>query len=274
MIKMKRKLKGAEIFYRIVGEGTPVVMLHGWGVDHRILSGCMEPVFAEGLQQGFQRIYLDLPGMGQSTENGHIRNSDDVLDVLLQFIDTIIPDKRFILVGESYGGYLARGLVNKRAEQILGLLMVCPLIFPGYRKGCVPELTVLESDDTLLFELGEQERSSFAYITVIRTRTVWERFKTDIYDALQHQNTKFLNEVLDGSFSYDVDSFTQIFDKPCLIIAGRQDCEVGYQDQFRLLERYTAATYMVFDRAGHNLQIEQPEQFTSAVRAWFKQYFS
>src|SRR5690606_32711693 len=42
------------------GEGTPVLALHGWGPDHRLMTGCLEPVFAN--RPGFRRIYPDLPG--------------------------------------------------------------------------------------------------------------------------------------------------------------------------------------------------------------------
>ena len=266
-------INGAKIYYQIIGTGTPVIMLHGWGVDHKIMSGCMEPVFESGLQN-FQRIYIDLPGMGKSKESDRIKNSDNMLEIISQLIDTIIPNKKFILVGESYGGYLSRGMVKQRPEQVLGLLLICPLIIPGYRMGKVPELKVMESDDIFLSELSEAERKSFEYISVIRTREVWKRFKSDIYDSLSLHNSYFLNEVLDGAFSYDVDTLEKPFDKPCLILTGRNDTEVGYQDQFKLLENYSSASYMVFDRAGHNLQIEQAEQFTSAARQWLNLYFN
>jgi len=177
------------------------------------------------------------------------------------------------LAGESYGGYLARGLVKLRPNQVLGLLLICPLVIPGYRKGNVPEMQVMESDDLFLAELSEQERSYFEFITIIRTRAVWEKFKCDVYDALLHQNSHFLDEVLDGAFSYDVDALDKPFDKPCLILTGRNDTEVGYQDQFKLLDNYISASYMVFDRAGHNLQIEQQEQFVTAVSEWIKSHY-
>lgn len=44
-----------------------------------------------------------------------------------------------------------------------------------------------------------------------------------------------------------------------VILAGKQDTEVGYKDQFKLLEKYPKATYCALHRAGHNLRIEQPK---------------
>ena len=45
------------------GEGLAVVAIHGNGVDHRILKA-----FDDVLEQadGLERIYLDLPGFGQT----------------------------------------------------------------------------------------------------------------------------------------------------------------------------------------------------------------
>ena len=33
------------IHYEIRGEGRPILMIHGSGPDHRLMLGCMEPVF-------------------------------------------------------------------------------------------------------------------------------------------------------------------------------------------------------------------------------------
>lgn len=49
---------------------------------------------------------------------------------------------------------------------------------------------------------------------------------------------------------------------------GRQDSYEGYKDAWTILERYPRATFAVIDRAGHNLQIEQPEIFNSLVNEW------
>ena len=260
------ELLGSKLYYSVHGDGIPVLNIHGWGVDHRLMKGCLEPVFETSGHQ-LMRIYFDLPGMGQSIASDAIKNADDMLDVIMAFIDAIIPEKPFILTGESFGGYLSRGLVQKRREQILGLLLICPLVIPGYRKGDLPAFRVMEKDSLLLDQLSDFERSCFESITVVQSRKVWERFKEDILDAINPSND-FLNHVLDGSFSYDVDALDKPYDKPSLILTGRQDAEVGYKDQFKLLEMYVGASYAVLDKAGHNLQIEQDVVFNSLVGEW------
>ncbi len=258
---------GTSIDYEVCGNGIPLVMLHGWGVDHRILSGPMEPLFSSD-SSGFKRIYIDLPGMGKSKAGPHIRNSDGMLDALFELLDDLIPGQRYLVMGESYGGYLARGMVNKRASQIAGVILLCPVVVPGYRKGQVEPLRVVEKDGAFLDTLSLKERKSFEYMNVILTENVWMRYQNDIYDTLRHQDAHFLNKMLDGAFSFDVDKLKEPFAAPCLIIAGKQDTEVGYRDQFELMKHYTNATYVALNRAGHNLQIEQPQLFASVISGW------
>ncbi len=257
------------LFYEICGEGLPLVMLHGWGVDHHILSGCMEPLFAEH-PAPIRRIYIDLPGMGRSPAAPHIRTSDHVLDALVELLDELIPGRRFLVMGESYGGYLARGMVRRHASRIAGLILLCPLVFPGCRRGNVEPLHVMEKDEAFLNTLSAADRASFEYLNVIRTESVWNRFRDDILEALRHQNTRFLTEVLDGAFSFDVDDLEKPFTAPCLILTGRQDTEVGWRDQLGLMGLYSNATFAALNRAGHNLQIEQPELFRSITRHWLR----
>lgn len=262
-------LSETDLYYEIHGEGIPIIMLHGWGVDHQIMSGCMERI-SEGWGYEFKRIYIDLPGMGKSKASKAIKSSDDILDVILEFIEVVIPEQKFILVGESYGGYLARALLQRKSHQVLGLLLICPLMYPGYRQGNVPKLKVIEQDSSFLESLSGKEKTYFEYITIVQNKEVFERFKTDIYESLVNQDSHFLNHVLEGAFSFDINKLEQPFDKPSLILLGKQDTEVGYKDQFQLLENYSRASFAVLDKAGHNLQIEQVKLFNSLVYEWLE----
>ena len=54
-------------------------------------------------------------------------------------------------------------------------------------------------------------------------------------------------------------------ERPTLILAGRQDATVGYQDTGAILENYLRATFPPLDCAGRNLQIEQEALFDAPV---------
>ena len=73
-------------------------------------------------------------------------------------------------------------------------------------------------------------------------------------------------ELRQAQFSYNADQV--YFDKPTLILSGRQDIAVGYKDSWDLLENFPRATYAVLDRAGHFLSIEQRALMQALVNEW------
>ncbi|TQK62292.1 serine aminopeptidase S33 family [Brevibacillus sp. AG162] len=113
---MRCEVNGVNLYYEEIGSGFPVVMIHGFSLDHRCMTGCLEPIFKK--RPGYRRLYIDLPGMGQTENYEHIHTTDDILEVVLAFIDQLIPGEPFFIAGESYGGYLARAVIEKRRDQV------------------------------------------------------------------------------------------------------------------------------------------------------------
>src|SRR5665647_1783407 len=74
-------VRGVPVEVEIHGTGTPLLMIHGWGVDRRLMTGCMEPLFDDDAP--WLRIYPDLPGMGGTPGDPAIDGSADVLGMLL-----------------------------------------------------------------------------------------------------------------------------------------------------------------------------------------------
>jgi pimeloyl-ACP methyl ester carboxylesterase len=265
---LKCRIRNSEVFYKVYGEGKPIISLHGFTLDHRSMIGSLEPIFE--CRDGWKRIYLDLPGHGLTPGQEWIKNSDDMLQVVLDFIDNVIPDTNFAIAGLSYGGYLARGLVHRRPKRILGLLLIVPRIIGRFEDRIRPEKAVLERDDEFLSSLGKQEREGFVDVAVIQTGKLLPRYAEEITSAVQIADSQFLERLKPGDddFSFEVDSLSVKFDGPTLILVGRQDHWVGYQDAWSIIEKYPHATFAVFDRAGHALQLEQNELFNVLVSEW------
>lgn len=257
-------MKHGIIDYEIIGSGKPVLIIHGWGISKITMKAAFEPVFAQ--LENYKRYYIDLPGMGDS-EHGEVKNSDDILELLHGFATDIIGEK-FIIAGQSYAGLLTRGFVYKYPELLEKIILLVPCIIPGVRQGRVEPLTVVERDDEFLATLTRQQFDNFTMMNVVLTREVWERYNSSVQPALDIADWDFLNNVLEGSFSFDPDDMAEPCRLPTLIIAAKQDTEVGYKDQFDLMRIYPNSTYCAIERAGHNLQIEQPELFENTVRTW------
>jgi pimeloyl-ACP methyl ester carboxylesterase len=263
-------LGNVSVYYESLGEGTPVLMIHGFSPDHRLMKGCMEPIFAD--RPGWKRVYFDLPGMGRTRGEPWIDRSDKVLEVVLAFVDRLLPNQHFLVVGESYGGYLARALILKRRQFVDGLVLICPLIVPHQKKRSLPARRIIVEDPRLMSEMDESDAEEFASTAVLQTRKNWERFRDEILVGLRAADSVYLEHL--GSvgypFSFDIDSSRDQYDKPVLIVAGRQDTSVGYRDTWSVIEDYPRATLAVLDSAGHNLQIEQAQVFTALVSEWLE----
>lgn len=263
---MKLKIKDIEIFYKIVGKGKPIVVLHGLGLDHRIMTGCMEPIFKN--LNGWQRIYLDFPGMGKTKASDWIQSSDQMLDITLKFIQKIIPKKRFSLVGFSYGGYIAQGVSYKKTKLLDRLLLVCPVITS---KRTVPKHIILKKNPKLILSLSKQEKEEIKDLNT-QTKYLWEKHKKYILPALKINNLAFIEKLKNSGyyFSFDVTKFKKKLKKPVLIITGKQDSVVGYKNTMDIIDNFPFCSNIILDHAGHGLVFEQEKLFRILVKDWLK----
>jgi pimeloyl-ACP methyl ester carboxylesterase len=247
-------------------DATPVLALHGWPVDHRLMSGCLEPLFAR--RPGYRRLYPDLPGMGR-TPAGAAASSDDLLAAVLALIGTVLGTTPFLLVGESFGGYLSRAVVRALPHQVLGLALICPVGQTLDRDSRIrPPHQVLRATPGLLDDLDEVIRADFAEMAVVQTPETLRRFNDEVVPALQIADNEAIARIERRWHLSEGPDSRAPFDRPTLILCGRQDSSVGYEDQFALLPRYPRATFAVLDVAGHNLQIEQPALFETLMNDW------
>lgn len=258
-------IQDAEIYYEIIGEGKPIVMLHGCSIDHRAMKGCMEPIFQQ--HTGYKRIYIDLPGMGKSNAPRWIDSSEMLLDILTSCLKKILPNENFLLVGESYGGYLSRAITSKIPNKIDGLLLICPVVIAEHEKRTVPSTNLMKGDDVFLNSLSLEERREFCELAVIANEYTYNRYNEEIKPGLTVADDEFI-ENLQKNYRLTYSENEQKYVNPVLLLAGRQDIVVGYQDLLDVIEDYPRATFAVLDMAGHNLQIEQPELFEALVKEW------
>jgi pimeloyl-ACP methyl ester carboxylesterase len=250
------------------GDGRSIVVLNGGGPDHRCMTGCLEPAFRG--RDGWKRFYLDLPGTGKTQGREWIRSSDQMLDVVLDFIAAVIPGQRFVLAGSSYGAYLARGVLYRQPAQVDGLLMICPVVTPSLTERALPPHVTLMRDAPFMDSLPPAQRELFGSFAVVQTPRTWERTRDEVIVGLELADMGFLARLQAHGYalSFDVDDPSVRFEKPTLILLGRQDAMVGYRDAWTLVESYPRATFALLDRAGHNLPIEQERLFAALVEEW------
>ncbi len=262
------QFKNEPFYYEMLGEGTPILMLHGLGADMQLMKGCMEPVFKE--KGGYKRIYIDLPGMGGSSAALDFATADGVLEVLTAFAEEVIKGD-FLVAGQSYGGYLARGILSAFPERTAGLLLLCPVVIPTYEKRTLPENKKKKIDQSFFQTLSPEEQHDMMQGLVRINSENYEKMKAELLSGRERANTEFVGRLLKSySFSFDLEKRIGVYNKPAAFIVGRQDHITGYQDVWALVESYPSATFAALDMAGHALQIDRPELFAALVREWLQ----
>ncbi len=266
--EMEQKLRNCTVHYEVFGEGRPILVLHGANLDHRHMVDALERLFEN--REGWKRIYIDIPGHGKSPVDASIINHDQVLEILVDFMDEIIPGQNFAIAGESRGGYLARGIVHKRPDIVDGVLLIVPGRHVGSARESVPPHVTLVKADELVPTLAVNEVGRFERL-VVQSGEILEkirRFKIPAVVLADEAHQSRINE--NYEFSFDVDSPEKPFEKPALFLLGRQDSMVGYRDAWNAIEHFPRATFAILDKAGHSLSWEQPELFFSLVNEWLQ----
>jgi pimeloyl-ACP methyl ester carboxylesterase len=246
-----------DLRYVAHGTGTPVIVLHGAGVDHREPEACFDPIL--GQHAGLRRIYPDLPGMGRTQAPESVRSADDVLAVLLGLVDEVVGDGPALVVGHSAGAYYARGIAAQRTA-VVGIALVCPLLpetrdVPAHRP-------IVASPD-----LGDDDFRSYF---VMQTPEMLERYEQYVVPGAALADHAALERIgerweLTGPTPDGPD------ERPTLLVAGRRDSTVGYAATISLLHDYPNATLALVDGAGHALPHERPALLGALVAEWLDQ---
>jgi pimeloyl-ACP methyl ester carboxylesterase len=150
-----------------------------------------------------------------------------------------------------------------------GLFLVTPAqTMKGTKRDLPPNVTLVQ-DDELISELEPDEAEFFEEFAVVQSRALLESLRRDVLPALELAEHKFLENMENSiDFSFDIAALPGRFNKPSLILLGRQDSNVGYSDAWQILENYPRATFAVLDRAGHGLGVEQRGLFLALASEW------
>ena len=246
------------------GDGLPVVMLHGLMGDRRLISRFTESVLAE--RPGLRRLHLDLPAHGLSSGKG-ISSSDDVVDRVAAFLDDVLGAEPYAVVGNSFGGGIARALTAREPSRVAGMALIAPLIIADHAKRDVPALVPIDVE--ALDGGTDDDRRDFAEFTFRQTRQHWQLYLDEVAPGTRLGDADAIGRITAAyEFSVPPESRFTTYERPVTFILGRQDPVVGYADALAIAPSYPRATYLVADGAGHNPHHEQPELCAAALGAW------
>lgn len=111
-------VNGINLAYTRRGKGTPLVLIHGFPLDHTSWNQV-----ASLLENKFDVIMPDLRGFGQSTTLETPYTVSDMADDLAGLLDHM-GIKKAALAGHSMGGYVALAFAKKYPQRVSGLGLV------------------------------------------------------------------------------------------------------------------------------------------------------
>lgn len=256
-------MRGVHVIER--GSGTPLVLVHGHGLDHRSLLPLDPVVEAAG---GWRRIYLDLPGTA-GTPIGDVAGTQDVVDAVLDELGRRLGDEPFAVLGMSFGGMVAREVAHVLRPQVLGVATVAGVFVAEHARRAVPPVTVLRTDPEALALVGP-DAADYAELAVVQDVENARAFLAHVQPGIAAADDAALARIA-ARYALErepEDAHPEPFTRPTLILTARQDQVVGYADAWDRHEHYPRATFVVLDAAGHNAHLDRPAVTAALVTDW------
>jgi pimeloyl-ACP methyl ester carboxylesterase len=114
----KIDVNGIQLAYERRGKGTPLVLLHGYPLDHHLWDKV-----APLLEDTFDLILPDLRGFGESSTVDSFYAMEDFASDIAGLLDQLgIPQTA--MAGHSMGGYVALAFARLFAQRVRGLGLV------------------------------------------------------------------------------------------------------------------------------------------------------
>lgn len=118
MEMLKLPSNGLELAYEREGHGTPLILIHGYPLDHSIWQPLV-PL----LENRFDLIMPDLRGFGQSLPAGSTTRLSDMAGDLITLMDHLQIQKALV-AGHSMGGYVSLAFGRHHLTRLLGMGLI------------------------------------------------------------------------------------------------------------------------------------------------------
>ncbi|MDF3306762.1 alpha/beta hydrolase [Rhodococcus sp. T2V] len=255
-------VNGVATNYHDVGEGAPVVLIHGSGPGVTAWANWRTTI--PHLAEKFRVIAPDILGFGYTERPGGVEyNSTTWTHHLVGLLDALGLD-RVSIVGNSFGGSLALNIATKHPERVDRLVLMGSVGVPfeitdGLDAvwGFEPSLPAMRKLlDVFAYDrsLVNDELAELRLAAATRPG-VQEAFSA-MFPAPRQQGVDEMavDETLIAGLTNDT-----------LIVHGRDDQVIPLSNSLRLLELIDRSQLHVFGRCGHWVQIEHSAGFNSLI---------
>lgn len=246
-------LDGVKVYYTRQGEGSPVIMMHGWGCDNRHLSA-LAKVAAEN-----HCVYnLDLPGFGASPEPPAAWGVEEYTQMLERFVKHL-GIKNPVLLGHSFGGRIA--ILYASRNPVAGVVLVDAA-------GVKPRRSLRYYFKVYSFKLGKKLYPLFVGKEKANSRIEQMRAKGGSADY--NNASPLMRQVLVKAVNTDLRSVMPKVTAPVQLIWGEEDTATPMRDAKIMNKLMPDSRLDSFPGAGHFSFIDNPFQVASILRRFLK----
>lgn len=260
------ELPGIRINYQDMGEGEPILLIHGSGPGVSAWANWrgVLPV----LSQKYRVIAPDMAGFGYTvTDRAPKFSVEDWVQQVVGFLDALDIQKVHV-VGNSFGGAIALHLAKKHPDRLKKIVLMgaVSLTFP-----ITDELDKVWGYQPSIEAMREM-MGIFAYDqSLITEDLIQSRYEV----SKQRGMDKVYESLFPGPRQRWVDALGQSesalreITHETLIVHGRDDKVIPLDISMRLLKVLEKSTLLVFGQCGHWTQIEKRQEFLDAVDSFF-----
>lgn len=252
------EVDGLRIAYRRIGEGPPLVLLHGYVGDgpatwrHQL----------DGLSDSFTLVAWDAPGAGGSSDPPEGFGMDEYADCLAAFIDRLGLDHPHV-AGLSFGGALALAFYGRHPAMPATLLLASA--YAGWAGSLPADMAAERLRQALvLADLSAEEFVGTLLPTMFSDGTPRESIDEFGAAMLAFHPAGF--RAMARASAEDLRAVLPHVDVPTLLIYGDQDVRAPRTVAEYLHASISDSTLVVLPDTGHVCNVEAPEAFNLAVR--------
>ena len=253
----KTLVNGITLAYERSGHETPLVLVHGYPLDHTIWAPIV-PL----LENDFDLILPDLRGFGGSdVSRGDYRLTD--LDADIATLLNSLKIGKTAIAGHSMGGYMALAFAHTYPERMLGLGLVSTqaLADPPERKTARYQ----EAEHALAHGLKDIADNISVKLTGNTSLQAWLR------ELILRQRPEGLAGASRAMAERpDSTPFLKEFDFPVMIVHGLADGMIPIERARAVKAAVKEGTLTEVEGAGHMPMMEAPQKTAEALKTLLK----
>ncbi|MBW3663352.1 MAG: alpha/beta hydrolase [Actinobacteria bacterium] len=253
---------GLHITFEKAGHGPPLVLLHGGFADRRAWRRQLEE-----LSDDFTLVAWDAPGCGGSSDPPDGYGLADYADHLAGFIGTLGLDRPHVL-GLSFGGGLALELYRRHPD--IPRTLILASAYAGWAGSLPPD----EVEGRLERGLRDAQRSPHEwvedYLPTFFTDTVAPEVVEETTAMMLDTRPDGLVPMLRSFAEADLRDVLPSIAVPTLLLYGELDVRSPLTVAEDLHARIPGSRLVVLPGVGHDTNLEAPEAFNDAVRAFLR----